>query len=57
MRRSLSDGESEKLVSEVESLRALNPEELNRRWQILFGSDRPKRLCGSLLVQALAYSL
>jgi hypothetical protein len=57
VRRWLADGESEQLVSEVESLRALSPEELNRRWQILFGSDRPKRLCGSLLVQALAYRL
>ena len=57
MRRSLADGESEKLVSEIESLRALSPEGLNRRWQILFGSDRPKRLCGCLLAQALAYRL
>ena len=57
MRRSLADGESEQLVSEIEGLRALSPEDLNQRWQLLFASGRPHRLCGSLLAQALAYRL
>jgi hypothetical protein len=57
MRRSLADGESEQLVSEIEGLGALGPEDLNQRWQMLFACGRPNRLCGSLLAQALAYRL
>ena len=57
MRRSLRNGESKNLAAEIESLRALNPAELDQRWKILFGSNRPSRLCGSLLTQALAYRL
>jgi Protein of unknown function (DUF2924) len=57
MRRSLANGESKNLAAEIESLQALNPGELDQRWQILFGSDRPNRVCGRLLIQALAYRL
>jgi hypothetical protein len=57
MRGSLSHSDSEKLVTEIEGLRRLSPEELDQRWGRLFESERPNRMCGSLLRQALAYRL
>jgi len=57
MRRSLLHSDSEKLVTEIEGLRKLTPEELDQRWRLLFGCERPNRICGSLLRQALAYRL
>jgi len=49
--------ESENLAAQMESLQTLNPGELDQRWKILFRSDRPNRVCGRLLTQALAYRL
>src|SRR5260370_25348137 len=57
MRGSLSHSDSEQLVTEIESLRRLSPEELDQRWRRLFESERPHRMCGSLLRQGLAYRL
>lgn len=57
MQRVLSHGEAEKLVTEIEGLRTLSPQELDQRWRLLFGSERPNRVCGSLLTQALTYPL
>ena len=57
MRGSLSHSDSETLVTEVEGLRRLSPEELDQRWRRLFESERPNRMCGSLLRQGLAYRL
>src|SRR5713101_4901496 len=57
MRGSLSHSDSEKLVTEIEGLRRLSPEELDQRWRRLFESERPNRMCGSLLRQRLAYWL
>jgi nitrate reductase assembly molybdenum cofactor insertion protein NarJ len=57
MRSSLSHSDSEKLVTEIEGLRRLSPEELDQRWQRLFESERPNRMCGSLLRQTVAYRL
>src|SRR5258705_2173606 len=47
----------EGLSAEVESLRALGPEALDQPWRDLFGSDRPRRVCGDLLIKALGYRL
>ncbi len=57
MRGSLSHSDWEKLVTEIESLGRLSPEELDQRWRRLFESERPNRMCGSLLRQGLAYRL
>src|ERR1700739_440450 len=55
MKCSLSDIEG--LSAEIENLRTLDPEELDQTWRDLFGSDRPPRGCGDLLIQALGYRL
>ncbi len=52
MRGSLSHSDSEKLVTEIEALRRLSPEELDQRWGRLFESERPNRMGGSLLRQS-----
>jgi hypothetical protein len=57
MARALSQTEFDKLAAEIEALRTLGPEELNQRWRALFGSERPRRLYGELLIGALAYRL
>src|SRR6201984_3573542 len=55
MKCSLSDIEG--LSAEIENLRTFGPEELDQTWRDLFGSDRPRRVCGDLLIKALGYRL
>ena len=55
MKCSLAD--SERLSTKVENLRILGPEELDQTWRALFGSERPRRVCGDLLIKALGYRL
>jgi hypothetical protein len=57
MRSSVSGDEFEQLAMEIQDLRACSPGELDQRLRRLFESDRPSRVCGSLLTQALAYRL
>jgi hypothetical protein len=52
MKCSLADIEG--LSAQVENLRILGPEELDQTWRALFGSERPRRVCGDLLIKALA---
>jgi Protein of unknown function (DUF2924) len=49
--------EPKNLAKQLDQLGELDPEELRKRWQILFGADPPPRLGGSLMVQAIAYRL
>ena len=55
MKCSLADIEG--LSAEVENLGTLGPEELDQTWRDLFGSGRPRRVCGDLLIKALGYRL
>jgi len=55
MKCSLADIES--VSVRVESLRILGPEELDQTWRALFGSERPRRVYGDLLIKALGYRL
>jgi hypothetical protein len=55
MKCSLSDIEG--LSAEIENLRTCGPEELDQTWRDLVGSDRPRRVCGDLLIKALGYRL
>jgi hypothetical protein len=54
---SKSQRDCQKLASQLEQLRELNPEGLREQWQSLFGADPPPKLRSSLLVQAIAYRL
>jgi hypothetical protein len=47
----------EGLSAEVGNLENLGPEVLNQTWRALFGSERPRRVCGNLLIKALGYRL
>jgi hypothetical protein len=55
MKCSLADIEG--LSAQIENLRNLGPEGLDQSWRALFGSDRPRRVCGDLLIKALGYRL
>jgi Protein of unknown function (DUF2924) len=55
MKCSLAD--SEGLSAEIENLGNLGPAELDHTWRALFGSERPRRVCGDLLIKALGYRL
>jgi hypothetical protein len=56
MKCSLSDSES--LSARIENLGNLGPEQqLDQTWRDLFGSGRPRRVCGDLLIKALGYRL
>ena len=55
MKCSLSD--SEGLSAQIENLRNLSLEELDQTWRDLFSSERPRRVCGDLLIKALGYRL
>jgi hypothetical protein len=50
MKCSLSN--TERLSAQIENLRNLGPEQLNQAWRELFESDRPRRVCGDLLIKA-----
>ncbi len=56
-KHSKSERDPKTLISELERLRELNPEELHEQWRMLFGTDPPPRLRSTLLVQAIAYRL
>ncbi len=45
------------LEKQLDQLKQLNPEELRKRWQALFGSNPPPRIRSSLMVQAIARRL
>lgn len=49
--------EPTKLEQQLEQLKQLNPGELRKRWQNLFGSTAPPRIRSSLMVQAIARRL
>ena len=55
MKCSLADIES--LSVQIGNLGNLDPEELDQTWRALFGSERPRRVCGNLLIKALGYRL
>jgi hypothetical protein len=55
MKCSLSDIES--LSAEIENLGTVGPEQLDQAWRDLFESDRPRRVCGDLLIKSLGYRL
>jgi DUF2924 family protein len=55
MKCSLAD--SEGLSAQIENIRKFGPEELDQTWRALFGSERPRRVCGDLLIKALGYRL
>ena len=57
MARILAQGELEKLATAIERLAVLSGAQLDQRWRELFGSERPRRLYGALLVGVLAYRL
>jgi Protein of unknown function (DUF2924) len=48
---------SEGLSAKIKNLGNLGPEDLDRTWRALFGSQRPRRVCGDLLIRALGYRL
>ena len=41
----------QKLASELEQLRELNPEQIREKWRILFGAEPPPKLRSSLMAQ------
>jgi hypothetical protein len=49
--------ESERIEAEIELLPKLCAEQLDERWRELFGTARPQRLYGPLLIGVLAYRL
>jgi Protein of unknown function (DUF2924) len=55
MKCSLAD--SENLSAQIENLGNLGYEELDQTWRSVFGSERPRRVCGDLLIKALGYRL
>ena len=54
---SKAERDPQKLASQLDRLRELNPEQLRAQWQTLFGADPPSKLRFSLLVQGIAYRL
>jgi Protein of unknown function (DUF2924) len=55
MKCSLADNGG--LSAQIENLENLGPEELDQTWRALFGCNRPRRVCGDLLIKALGYRL
>jgi hypothetical protein len=55
MKCSLSNIEG--LSAQIENLGNLGREHLDQAWRDLFESDRPRRVCGDLLIKALGYRL
>src|SRR6266478_5277450 len=55
MKCSLADIEG--LSAQIGNLGNLGPEELDQTWRALFGSERPRRVYGDLLIKALGYRL
>jgi hypothetical protein len=42
--------DSEGLSAQIENLGNLGTEELDQTWRVLFGAERPRRVCGDLLI-------
>ncbi|MGH7968152.1 MAG: DUF2924 domain-containing protein [Limisphaerales bacterium] len=57
MKNWIPPNDAKGLAVNLESLCALEPDELAERWRSLFGADPPARLRRPLLIQALAYRL
>jgi Protein of unknown function (DUF2924) len=55
MKCSLSNIEG--LSAQIENLGNLGPDQLDQACRDLFESDRPRRVCGDLLINALGYRL
>ena len=55
MKCSLADIEG--LSAQIGNLGNLGSEELDQTWRVLFGSERPHRVCGDLLIKALGSRL
>jgi hypothetical protein len=55
--RIASQGELERIEAELELLPQSNAKQLDERWRELFGTPRPARLYGPLLISVLAYRL
>ena len=55
--RTPSRSEIERIEAELELLPTLSARQLDERWQELFGTKRPQRLYGALLVGVLAYRI
>ena len=55
MKCSLADDKG--LSARIENLANLGREQLDQAWRDLFESDRPRRVCGDLLIKALGYRL
>jgi hypothetical protein len=57
MKSTISRKENDRSLNELDSLRALKPDQLAERWRGLYGTAMPARLRRSLIIQALAYRL
>jgi hypothetical protein len=57
MKSSILPKENGRSQNELDSLRALKPDQLAERWRELYGTAMPARLRRSLIIQALAYRL
>ena len=57
MKNSIPKGDPKGLAAVLDALPLLDPQELNARWNALYGSDPPDRLRRPLMIQALAYRL
>jgi Protein of unknown function (DUF2924) len=57
MKSTISPKENDRSQNELDSLRALKPDQLAERWRELYGTAMPVRLRRSLIIQALAYRL
>jgi hypothetical protein len=55
MKCSLADIEG--LSAQIGNLGNFGSEELDQTWRVLFGSERPRRVYGDLLIKALGYRL
>src|SRR5260370_26346827 len=55
MKCSLADIEG--LSAQIGNLGNVGFEELDQTWRVLFGSERPRRVYGDLLIKALGYPL
>jgi len=57
MKSTILPKENDRSQNELDSLRALKPDQLAEQWCELYGTAMPPRLRHSLIIQALAYRL
>ena len=55
--RAIPRSEIEKVEAAIQVLPTLNAKQLDERWRELYGTERPPRLYGALLIGILAYRL